>query len=180
MLYILEVWKTGLVAIAITNFVGMSGKHHENIVLLFLFPSLHPPPPPPCLCVQTLCVLVRCVFRKPLSGVDVINILVGFEHAVSEMQVNCSALFCVSVFPSVIHSIGLVTPLFLFALSCVCVLSWCANQVGALLFLAGSPLPATRYWWHDYQCHFDHLVYSFFSLLCIPVEVNLTGFGVQH
>ncbi|XP_065182604.1 armadillo-like helical domain-containing protein 3 [Sycon ciliatum] len=36
--------------------------------------------------LQTLCVLVRCIFRK-LSGVDIINVLVGFERAVTEMQV---------------------------------------------------------------------------------------------
>ena len=39
--------------------------------------------------LQTLCVLVRCIFRK-LSGVDIINVLVGFERAVTEMQVGAA------------------------------------------------------------------------------------------
>ena len=40
---------------------------------------------------QTLCALVRAVYRKRLGdhGFDVINILIGFDAAEAQMQVFC-------------------------------------------------------------------------------------------
>ena len=42
---------------------------------------------------QTLCALVRAVYRKRLGdhGFDIINILIGFDAAEAQMQVFC---FC--------------------------------------------------------------------------------------
>lgn len=40
---------------------------------------------------QTLCALVRAIYRKRLGdhGFDIINILIGFDAAEAQMQVCC-------------------------------------------------------------------------------------------
>ena len=48
---------------------------------------------------QTLCALIRGVFKKSIGeyGFDVINMLVGFDGADSQMQVKLTREVCVCV-----------------------------------------------------------------------------------